>query len=530
MRTFVFAALLIQASVPSRGSIEGVVKAGTTLQQFLPNARLELREGPGTPIIVRSDAGGRFIFSSLASGRYRLFLTEDGFIRQEYGQRSPNMPGVSITVAAGQQVKNVVFRLDAAPTITGSVQDQEGNPLADILVTAARRTYDFRGRPTLTAVASATTDDRGTYRIFWVDPGDYYVSAGYAPVRRSGNDDETVRATYAPVYFGGVTDPEGVRPIRVEIGREINGVDFRLRRQDLAQIFGLTMSDITRRPVAATITFIPTEDANVARYGTQSSLATGTFVISEGVAPGSYIVVGQSTSGEKLAGFTRIKVPSLPRFFLNVRLEFNRAVPVHGRMTMDSELVPDIRQSRIVLMPAEPGAPSPAAVSPLADGQFVLADVIPGEYFLTVANLPNDTYVKAARQGKTDILETPITIVAESAASLEVRLGSDGGRIDTAILDGENRAVSGARVVLVPDVVRRHRPDQYRVRTSTDDGRVTLRGIPPGDYKLFAWESIEPNAYLNADYLHNYDGVGLPVRIGPGQNGPVQLRLIPAGQ
>ena len=221
MRTFVFAALLIQASVPSRGSIEGVVKAGTTLQQFLPNARLELREGPGTPIIVRSDAGGRFIFSSLASGRYRLFLTEDGFIRQEYGQRSPNMPGVSITVAAGQQVKNVVFRLDAAPTITGSVQDQEGNPVADILVTAARRTYDFRGRPTLTAVASATTDDRGTYRIFWVDPGDYYVSAGYAPVRRSGNDDETVRATYAPVYFGGVTDPEGVRPIRVEIGREI---------------------------------------------------------------------------------------------------------------------------------------------------------------------------------------------------------------------------------------------------------------------------------------------------------------------
>src|SRR3989441_4033156 len=120
MRTFVFAALLIQASVPSRGSIEGVVmKAGTALPQLLPNARLELREGPGTPIIVRSDDGGRFMFSNLASGRYRLFLTEDGFIRQEYGQRSPNMPGVSITVAVGQQVKNVVFRLDAAPTITG---------------------------------------------------------------------------------------------------------------------------------------------------------------------------------------------------------------------------------------------------------------------------------------------------------------------------------------------------------------------------------------------------------------------------
>ena len=78
-----------------------------------------------------------------------------------------------------------VYRLFPVVFSLGRVnfdQDQEGNPVADILVTAARRTYDFRGRPTLTAVASATTDDRGTYRIFWVDPGDYYVSAGYAPV------------------------------------------------------------------------------------------------------------------------------------------------------------------------------------------------------------------------------------------------------------------------------------------------------------------------------------------------------------
>src|SRR5262249_35602561 len=153
-----------------------------------------------------------------------------------------------------------VFRLDSAPTITGLVHDEDGTPVADILVTAERRTYDFRGRPSLTAVASATTDDRGAYRIFWIDPGEYYVSAGYAPVRKPASDNSPPRATYAPVYFPGVTDPEGVKPIRVDIAREINGVDFRLRRQDLARVLGVAMNAITRRPVAATISLIPLED------------------------------------------------------------------------------------------------------------------------------------------------------------------------------------------------------------------------------------------------------------------------------
>src|SRR5207249_6263767 len=87
MKKLLVAVLFLQAAASPRGSIEGIVmKAGTALQQSLPHARLELREGPGTLIVVRSDAGGRFVFSNLAAGRYRLFLTEDGFIRQEYGR------------------------------------------------------------------------------------------------------------------------------------------------------------------------------------------------------------------------------------------------------------------------------------------------------------------------------------------------------------------------------------------------------------------------------------------------------------
>jgi len=531
MKKLLVAVLFLQAAASPRGSIEGIVmKAGTALQQSLPHARLELREGPGTLIVVRSDAGGRFVFSNLAAGRYRLFLTEDGFIRQEYGQRFPNMPGLPINVTAGQHVTNISFRPDAAPTIAGTVLDGNGIPIADILVTAARRTYDVRGRPTLTVVASALTDDRGAYRIFWIDPGDYYVNAGSPPLRTSSDTNEPARPAYAPVYFPGVTDPEGIRPIRVDIGREVNGVDFRLRVQGLAQIFGQALHAITRKPVAATITLSPVEESNVARYHGQSSVASGAFVIGDGVAPGSYIVVGRSDSLEKLTGFTRIRVPSLPGFFLNVRLLLSPGIRVNGRMMGIAQSLPDLRRSHITLTSVEPGVPSPARMSPTADGAFSIMDAIPGEYLLTVSDLPDDLYVKAVRHGVEDILESAIAVATESTAPLQILLGSDGGRITAAILRRDGRPAVGAQVVLVPDSARRNQPDQYRLGTTGEDGLVTMRGIPPGGYKLFAWETIEPNAYRNQDYMRTYDSLGLSILIGPGENRAVEARVISGEQ
>ena len=44
--------------------------------------------------------------------------------------------------------------------------------------------------------------------------------------------------------------------------------------------------------------------------------------------------------------------------------------------------------------------------------------------------------------------------------------------------------------MLIPDI-QRERRDLY-VRATTDkDGRFSIRGIPPGNYKVFAWENIE---------------------------------------
>jgi hypothetical protein len=44
---------------------------------------------------------------------------------------------------------------------------------------------------------------------------------------------------------------------------------------------------------------------------------------------------------------------------------------------------------------------------------------------------------------------------------------------------------------------------------------------------LFAWESLDGEAYLNPDFLKNYEGQGSALRVGEGERKSVQVQVIP---
>jgi hypothetical protein len=86
--------------------------------------------------------------------------------------------------------------------------------------------------------------------------------------------------------------------------------------------------------------------------------------------------------------------------------------------------------------------------------------------------------------------------------------------------------MEGVIAVLVP--ADRHRLDLYKTVTTDRAGRFAIAEVVPGDYKVFSWEALSPNAHLNSDFLAAADTQGRAVRIAASSSIDVNVTMIPA--
>jgi hypothetical protein len=168
------------------------------------------------------------------------------------------------------------------------------------------------------------------------------------------------------------------------------------------------------------------------------------------------------------------------------------------------------------------------AVNPEADGTFSITGVTPGTYRLSVGAVPRNMYLKSVLLGGVDILNTGgIRLESEPRGGVDIILGNAPGSVDAAVVDNRQMPVAGVTVVLVPDSARRKRYDLYRQATSDSSGRIHLDNVVPGDYKVFAWEVVESNAWTDPDFLRSYENNGASVRITEGGRGATDVQVIP---
>jgi hypothetical protein len=68
----------------------------------------------------------------------------------------------------------------------------------------------------------------------------------------------------------------------------------------------------------------------------------------------------------------------------------------------------------------------------------------------------------------------------------------------------------------------------YSMKITDGFGRFSMLGLPPGDFKLFAWESVQGTNYNDPDFFQAFEGRGSRVHIEERQTQPVQLEVITA--
>jgi 5-hydroxyisourate hydrolase-like protein (transthyretin family) len=565
-----------QAGAPQRGQQQG-----------------QPAQQQGTTFTATTDDQGKFVLRDVDEGPYRLYAARNGFVRAEYGQRSVNRPGTVVTVREGQQLADVSFRLTPAGTISGRVMDSTGEPLPGVTVQALRSTYDATGKRGLQPAGTARTNDLGEYRIYWINPGRYFISANaarsafemittsasQAAVQAqdaaqaqaaaaaaslfgpAGNQNEVVDNSFGLTYYPGSSDAARAVGIDLQPGAELRAIDFTLARTQRVRLSGRVIDASTGRPPqGAQVSVTPRDAASSSPFdallgmdpsgGNRYNPATGEFVLPS-VANGSYWlqVLAQGatppqgatpTTEEALAMLNSMNTARIPvevqgSNIDNLTLTVTPGVSVPGHVRIDgSQANPaDLQRIGISLQSISGGASFLTMLQagggrPAQDGSFSIPRITAGDYKLVVNGLGPNLYLKEARLGQSDAVGV-VTISEPVNGSLEIVLRPNPGQVTGNVVDATMKPVTGVQVVLIPERAR-DRQDLYKTAGTDQEGRFTFRGITPGDYRIFAWEDIEPFSYFDASVLNQYEAAGKAVRVQEGAMENAEVRLIPMKQ
>ena len=243
---------------------------------------------------AKTDGEGRYLLQNVAPGRYQIVPYAPAFVVQGLTESYP--PGRPLTLLAGDEVKDIDFRVERGGVITGRVTDADGNPIVSEAVQVApfeinnnnrqmpRNPFDQRDH---------MTDDRGVYRIYGLQPGRYRVSVGQSS-EESGAVSFGRRRIFKRTYHPDVTEQAQARVVEVKAGGEAENVDITLGKPlKTFKASGRFVSVETGQPVPnLTYGYGPLDPAGrrLGAYGSgQASDARGEFQ-TEGLAPGRYAV------------------------------------------------------------------------------------------------------------------------------------------------------------------------------------------------------------------------------------------------
>ena len=211
-----------------------------------------------------------------------------------------------------------------------------------------------------------------------------------------------------------------------------------------------------------------------------------------------------------------------------IALTLTPGMEISGRVRAETgELQPGGLQ--VLLRPMDDTALSGSAISGgqvNQEGGFTLRGVDAEAHGVEVLGLRESWYVKSARIGDREWADGVLGIPAGGGA-LEIVLSPNGGQVDGVVLDDKQQPAAGAKVALAPDEARRGRADLYKTAVTDQYGRFTMRGIAPGDYKLFAWAELEPGAAQDPEFLKPYEKAGEAVSVKENGREAAQLKLLP---
>jgi hypothetical protein len=521
-----------------KGRIAGRVAAADTgrpvrrARVFLSGAQIQGGRGALT------DDDGLFELTELPEGRYTLTAGKTGFITLSYGQRRPLQAGIPIQLADGQQLTGVDFKLPRGSVIAGHVFDESGDPLPGANVRVMRYEY-AQGNRQLVPVGGAQTDDLGAYRVWGLNPGDYYVSAvtpnfnfngrGGAPLPGRGGpaiggrfggrggigaapdgqaDPEQVG--YAPTFYPGVPSVNEARPVTVGLSLEVPSIDFGVLLVRTARISGHVTNPDGSETTAGNVMLVPESG------GTRGGRGGGTFAsridwdgsfAMAGVAPGRYVLRARSDDSVE-PQFAVQPITVTDSDLTNLTVVLSVAASISGTVTFQNtqgQQTPDPAQVRVAapLVDVMDVGPNPTARVDRS-GTFTLPGVQAGLHLFRAQGSPRGWTLKSVTVNGRETIDTPVDLRSgQSLTGVNLVFTDRLTEVNGTITDDRSTPATEYTVLAFSTDDQLWRAQSRHIMTTRPDqnGKYQLRGLPPGDYYLVAVDPTEQGEWFEPAYL-----------------------------
>lgn len=491
-----------------------------------------------------TDNAGAFEFTELPAGRYALMASKTGYVGLSYGQRRPLQAGTPLQLSEGQELKGIELRLPRGSAIGGRVYEEGGDPLPGATVRVMRYQY-VQGTRQLVPAGSAQTDDRGEYRVWGINPGDYYVSAiarnvalnpggrGIAfqggPAGRGGpavargalaaafaGQDDPEQEGYAPTYYPGVPSVHEARAVTVGLAAEALGIDFGVLLVRTSRVAGRVTSADGSPATSGNVTLI--SDGFGGRGGLPGSVYNsriqddGAFSIVN-VPPGRYLLRARS-EGPRNRDYVPPQFALLPLTvdgnISDLSVPLVPGATISGTVTFQatqSTDPPQTNQFRILaslIDPSDMGPPSTARIEP--DGTFLLVGVPAGTLWIRAQAPAGWALTSAVLDGR-DSIDTPFEVRGgEKITGMHLLFKDKQSEITGTLTDEQGAPITEYTVLAFPTDSTLWRPQARQIRTVRPDqvGRFQLRGLPPGDYYVATIDPVEPGEWFEPAFLEEH--------------------------
>jgi hypothetical protein len=517
----------VEGTVVNSATGEPVRKARVTLAPF---GRDE------DAFATTTDSSGHFLIDEVDAGRYSLTAARSGYTQPRSAHGSAKDHAV-FTLDQGQKMKEVVVKLAPEGVIEGRVLDEDGDPVDNVAIVCISVGYKD-GKHKLMVQAGASTNDLGEFRLPGLTAGKYMVSAVFhaqnmrggvvleRPARAPG---QAAEQAYVTTYYPHTMNPNSASTIEVSPGAQISGINLTPMRARTVHIKGRVGAAAQVHAAQIFLRLYPRDEMQpgVPQFGSPVA-PQGDFLL-VGVAPGSYVLHASCFTRDGKVYSARMPVEVHDSNIEGIELEVRPPTEVPGRVIIEDK--GDLRGASLYAsIQGKDGefvmGGMPAEVK--QDLTFKITNVGMEPYDFILRGYPENFYLKSVRMRDQDIAETGIDLTQQAAGELTVVLSPNAGVVEGSVQNTRNEAAIGAKVTLIPDAKHRSSTLLYKTVDTDQNGHFIIKGVTPGEYKIFAWEDIEEGAYEDPDFMKPHESDGQAVSIKERGHETVELKAIPA--